>query len=873
MSASTPTVTQDLNNEGSNERALHAWVQQKGQRPRVPGTLLQRSHILGSTLTRSPVVWMAAPAGFGKSLLMHSYAETIKDQTSIMWFSCDHLDNSPATLLQHLLVAAKQQLPIGSEDALSLLDQPETQHQFDKILLLWLRDIGVSEQPCLLLIDNVHELLEDGCWYLIQCLIRYRPENVQLVISGRYRPHPLGSLTLTTDIQLINDTNLRLSLAEQRQLLELQGLNCSSEQHQSLYHRFEGWFAGLALWCHCYRAAGQPKIAPKELGSFEIGDYLQGEILCHLPAEQQRFLQYMAVLGTANETLMSSVMGADYHQQLQACLHMQTFIEVSKERQDWYRMPATMAECLVQLLSREQREQLHREAYRWLSQHQEPVAALYHATQLQSDRDQVVRWIEAEAENILAQLDMQGLLVWFDQLDNEVLTARPRLMQIAAWARLLTHQRRQADSLIERLMDINFLAPYELAALQGYSAMLRGDHKLAQSLCQKSYEALPNSRFTLRILMCSTLCHIAMANKDSDNARVWNRESQDLARKFRVPAMEALSLYDHARIELNRGHIQRGLQIIDQGLAILDNRPSEIELLPRGRLTLYRCLLMWLSGAGHRQFDSSLQRGIDIATKVRDINVCYGYAVAAMQLSSLRRFNEALDILDVGERQMQHWGVEPISYQWLHIVRANVWISQGKLNRAQQCIDRLLGDDSALSIPQPELFPMLPGFTLATQARIHLVSYRIDQCLAETEQWLKQNHDGLMTVFVRLVRGGAFAINNQAAESQHQFNLVRKQLELDGIGLEIDHWLPDLASVLKAPDPSSVNELSIHVHLSDREQEVLSHMAQGLSNQEIADRLFISLHTVKTHARKINVKLGAKSRTQAIHRAKELMLI
>jgi LuxR family maltose regulon positive regulatory protein len=50
-------------------------------------------------------------------------------------------------------------------------------------------------------------------------------------------------------------------------------------------------------------------------------------------------------------------------------------------------------------------------------------------------------------------------------------------------------------------------------------------------------------------------------------------------------------------------------------------------------------------------------------------------------------------------------------------------------------------------------------------------------------------------------------------------------------------------------------------------------MAMGFSNQEIADQLYISLHTVKTHARKINVKLGAKSRTQAIHRAKELMLL
>ena len=61
--------------------------------------------------------------------------------------------------------------------------------------------------------------------------------------------------------------------------------------------------------------------------------------------------------------------------------------------------------------------------------------------------------------------------------------------------------------------------------------------------------------------------------------------------------------------------------------------------------------------------------------------------------------------------------------------------------------------------------------------------------------------------------------------------------------------------------------------ISDREQGVLELIAQGLSNQDIADRLHISLHTVKTHARRINAKLEVKSRTQAIVRARELGLL
>ncbi|MNJ63215.1 Transcriptional regulatory protein LiaR [compost metagenome] len=61
--------------------------------------------------------------------------------------------------------------------------------------------------------------------------------------------------------------------------------------------------------------------------------------------------------------------------------------------------------------------------------------------------------------------------------------------------------------------------------------------------------------------------------------------------------------------------------------------------------------------------------------------------------------------------------------------------------------------------------------------------------------------------------------------------------------------------------------------LSTRERAVLELIAQGCSNQEISERLFISLHTVKTHASHINSKLGVERRTQAVARAKALGLL
>lgn len=71
-----------------------------------------------------------------------------------------------------------------------------------------------------------------------------------------------------------------------------------------------------------------------------------------------------------------------------------------------------------------------------------------------------------------------------------------------------------------------------------------------------------------------------------------------------------------------------------------------------------------------------------------------------------------------------------------------------------------------------------------------------------------------------------------------------------------------------------LNEVELEkLALSKRELEVLQHMAKGLSNQEIAEQLFVSLNTIKTHSSKVFEKLDVKRRTQAVEKAKRLNII
>jgi DNA-binding NarL/FixJ family response regulator len=106
-----------------------------------------------------------------------------------------------------------------------------------------------------------------------------------------------------------------------------------------------------------------------------------------------------------------------------------------------------------------------------------------------------------------------------------------------------------------------------------------------------------------------------------------------------------------------------------------------------------------------------------------------------------------------------------------------------------------------------------------------------------------------------------------------EFYLGAVAILFTGLGVWVGLRLTRKKVVIVSPD-FKLNEPELkRLGISKREYEVLELIAQGLSNQEIAEKLFVSLNTVKTHSSNLFMKLDARRRTQAIHRAKELGLL
>lgn len=858
--------------ESLDQRAVAAWVNLKSRRPDAPVNGLERSELLAAACTGHQVVWLNAPAGYGKTALMSDYARRLEHEGQpLIWFTLDSRDTPADVFLRHFLEAADYQLPGIATDALAHWHETRRRGQVDteQVLMLWLQELASIERPLVLFFDDAHSLYNSDSFQVLSLMIEQQQSSVTLLLASRYPPVSLGRLQLNERLKWLRADDLAFSDDDVQRLLQQHDVDIAARLVPALMQRLRGWPAGLAIWLLCYRAAGRPLEPAAALGQQEMSDYLLGEMLHRLEPSLQVFILQAAVLGTFNETLLLQVMRqADYHAPLQQALRLNLFIEPLDHHPGWFSMHPVMAGLLASRLPAAEREQLHRHAFRWLSQHSEPVAALYHARHAGLGRE-ILGWVEQEAENILANLDIAGLLDWFDVLGQELMCESPRLMAIAAWVWLLTHQREKAEGMIQRLLAERVLPGFEEAALQGYLDRLRGQLSSAQQYCQQALEQLPGERYTLRILMSSTLAQLSLSVQDGDGARIWNRLAQDLARQYRAPAMEALALFDYARIEFSRGHLNHSGLLVDHGLELLADGTRQSERMPRGRLLLYRAMLKWLRKGTSAELEDLLQQGIAAATSVHDVSVCYGYAVAAIGFVEQEKYGAALESVDRAERLMQRWQVDADSYRWLALIKANVWISQGKLPRAQAVMERFLAGRSYAQLPRPELFPMLPGFAVFTQARWYLSTGRAQECLQMLDAMPRRGSGTLISLLLQLTRTAALRLLNSSHDQQATLQLL-KGLQQEGVGEHMLSWIPAFSGLAETV---SVETSDVEVSLSERELDVLRKIAQGYSNQEIADQLFISLHTVKTHARKINVKLAVKSRTQAIRRAQELDLL
>ena len=270
-----------------------------------------------------------------------------------------------------------------------------------------------------------------------------------------------------------------------------------------------------------------------------------------------------------------------------------------------------------------------------------------------------------------------------------------------------------------------------------------------------------------------------------------------------------------------------------------------------------------------------------------------GHCVIASLDGREGQFAEAFAELAEAERLMHIWDVPPIFYlAMITLVKCELWLAQGRTDLAGSWLLRL-GQTYGGERPAaaPEFHPLLALHIELQQSLLEPVLARPQEAVERLRALVArgQASGGMMLVVNALCQWMALLLVE--GQEQEATALLPQALEAARGGVlqpfqrlleQQPHWLREQLAARPAcqvqtelltrlPRPAAVAE-NIEA-LSGRELAVLELIAQGCSNQQISERLFISLHTVKTHASHINSKLGVERRTQAVAKAKSLGLL
>lgn len=855
---------------------------------------------------------VSAPAGFGKSSLAVEFCQSLPAHWQSLWLGLSPRDSDPGRFLERLLEGLQDYFPQLGSRALGLLKMRQ-RHQpfaFEEWLDGLLDELAQHLDPAtplLLVLDDYHLAQGPVLDRCLQFFLNHLPEGLLVMVTSRQRPDwHLARLRLSRQLLELHEQDLRLTHDEALTLLDRHSTSLRGEALENLIQRSEGWVAGLRFWLLAASEAGSEAALPQALNGGEglIRDYLLEEVIDCLPIEVQSFLYDTAPQERFCSELCDAVREAhDSAEILRFLQAHQVFLVPLDEHGHWYRYhhlfsdllrSRPVAQAMVPTAT------LHLRACRWFNAQgllDEAVEQALRAGHLDVAANLVQNLSE---EQLLAEQNVGMLLRWKMDLPDSLLISTPRLIVLYSWALGLACQLDAAEELSSHLS--RFLpAPSATAqksmlaqwlALSGIIARGRGHRELTLKYCSEALESLPAKRYGQRLMCLSTLSNLAIADGDLWRARGLNRESLELAQRVGNPLFEALAHYDRARVLQARGEILRSLDEVHQGLERLRGLSPQRLYAVRARLTLYEGFLLAM------RLQPQLARvrllaGLSEARACRDISVLIGHCVIARLDGASGEFAKAFAELAEAERLMHIWDVPPIYYlAMITLVKCELWLAQGRTDLAEAWLTRLgqtyTGERAAAP---PEFHPQLPlhvelqqalldviqGQPILAEGRLNvlhengqqtgrqllsvmaltqkvallLASGREAEARKALNQALEAAAGGVLQPFEVLVKGHVDWLRGQLLTSP---TLAGQQL--------LQHFPPAV--------PRPAVESSTTEQLSSRELAVLRLIAQGCSNQEISEQLFISLHTVKTHASHINSKLGVERRTQAVARAKEL---
>ncbi|MCU1762253.1 LuxR C-terminal-related transcriptional regulator [Pseudomonas sp. 14P_8.1_Bac3] len=836
--------------------------------PRLSSHHLSRERLIEPLLASTArVKLLCAPAGSGKSALLVECLLRAPQSCHICWLPLAGASISAAECCQRLTLA----LGVAATDESELLAY-----------------LALLQTPTWLCLDDYCRTPNPELDQLLDRLLAINNPMVTWWLSARRRP-PCNwpRLLLADELYDCERESLAFTQTEIARLLHHLEPEQAAKRANRIIELNGGWCAGVRIallqkcdGSHNEHLQGRPDT---------LHDYLEHELFGMLTSEQAEAWRVLAHLPRFNARLCEHLFGAGEGAQcLNTLQALGCFIEPWRDSSDWLQIFAPLSRLMREEQWPEGRS-WHRRACQWFAAELDWKAAFEQALLAEEFEVAVSLLQHFSFEQLFEEQTVVLLLRLHERQGEALMLGSPQLVGLITAALLFAGRFEQADECIEHLSRFTpqpsapeqrqLVARWQ--ALQGWLLHLQGRMEPSRIHLLAALESLGPELWGIRLMCLSGLTQQALLRGKLDVAQALNREALCLARAQSSLVFEGLLELDHAQLLEQRGACARAeLLLANMHDLLVQQQPLAEPLL--GRIALRRGRLS-LSQGQDAKAAAYFQRGLPICLRNHDKRVLYGFLGLAQLAANRLDYAEAFVLLRDAERLMQQRRIPDTVYRGvlLHI-SSHFWLQQGRPELAHEALTRLLrhyqGPRARQAPPATlELIPSLEYLLVLTEVYLgqaHTPSDRLDDLL----QWARQRGMSGLQAQLHLALAEVAWLSgdtSMARESLQEGLALIERCDLRQTLRDLQLRQPRLPEAIghtgsgqpaEAPPP-------LQNRLSQREIEVLELVALGNSNQQIADQLFISLHTVKTHARRINGKLGVERRTQAVARAKVLGLV
>jgi LuxR family maltose regulon positive regulatory protein len=870
---------------------------------------------------RGKLTLVSAPAGFGKTSLVAAWQKDC--ETPLAWVSLDEEDNEPLRFLDYLIGALQTvDADLGDESA-ELLRRTSTP-PLKVVLTSLLNEIYAYDKEFVMAFDDYHVIHDHGIHDALSYLIeRLAPHAHALIATRSDPPFPLGRMRARGDLKELRASDLRFDNTEAAAFLnEVMNLELTANDVAALEERTEGWIAGLQLSALTLQGRENRSQVVKEFAGDNrfVLDYLLEEVLNCQTEKVQDFLLQTSVLTRLNAQLCDALTGDQSgHVMLEQLERANLFLIRLDGRGEWFRYHHLFADLLRLKLKQKQPgaiRELQTKASQWCEHNNLSDEAINYALAAQN-WERALDLIEPIAFPMISMGGFSRLNHWVEAIPEVALKAHPLLFRFYIPTLIYKEEFEKA----EKYLQIIEKAESEDLRRQLMSLVWSSRSLVASARCQadwaeecshKAEQFLLADDITQRAVVMQTKVRFSSVRGDMKVMEAALHAALPVYRQaehviFQVWGTMALGLIRMMQARLREGadYLRRGQQIAREHIP---NRPEtllysyvflcdvhrEWNEVDAAKSYLNDALSL-IRQTGRESFpgfisenmkslafmldlcEDQLQADLLVDQALRRVRR-WGNDVVAPQLEALpalmvmrRRGDMAVANRWAETSGLSHEDEPDYVKEYQHLIFARWLIATGKAKQALSLLGRLLPatekggrQRTALEIL---IMQVLAHDTAGNQGEATKALEKA-LLLGQPESFVRTFIDEGEPVSRLLLEVLKQKGKRWEAEKPELLRYVVKLKDAFGPSAPVP-----TARMAAATETEALPWWYVEDPLSERELEVLQHVARGLSNQEIADKLFLSAGTVKRHMSNIYQKLDVHSRTQALERARSLKVL